>query len=146
MTEERFWAKVNKEGPDGCWEWLACKDKDANGRFTSNGENILAHRYSWILHNGAIPEGLLVRHKCRGKCVNPEHLELGTNKDIANDKIRDGTDNRGIKNPNNKLTPEQVKEIRARATESRASLAKEYNVSYQLISQIILRKNWTWLT
>jgi len=144
MAEERFWSKVNKEGAEGCWEWLGNKCK-GYGRYWYNGKDIQAHRYSWILHNGLIPEGLLVRHKCREKCVNPEHLELGTNKDNANDKIRDGTSLRGIKNSHNKLIPEQVKEIRARATESQKDLAIEFGVNRTTINSIILRKAWAWL-
>ena len=144
MAEERFWAKVNKEGADGCWEWLGSKCK-GYGHFWYNKRLIRAHRYSWILKNGAISEGLIVRHLCRGKCVNPDHLELGTHQDNTNDRIRDGTDNRGIKHHNFKLTPEQVLEIRTRANEFQKDLAIEYGVSQHTISDIITRKRWAWL-
>jgi len=146
MTEERFWAKVNKEGPDGCWEWLACKWYNGYGKFNCNGKSIRAHRYSWILKNGAIPEGLLVRHKCRGKCVNPDHLELGTIAENNADKIRDKTSLRGEEHPNNKLNKEQILEIRARGNELHKDLAKEYNVCKSVISNIIHRRRWAWLT
>ena len=151
MAEERFWAKVNKEGPDGCWEWLAYKRKIGYGIYWYNGEKISAHRYSWILHNGLIPEGLVVRHKCKGAalygCCNPDHLELGTRAENNADMIRDETSLKGIKNPNNKLTPEQVKEIRAQVNEVQGKdLAKKYNVSIATISSIINNKRWAWLT
>lgn len=136
MAEERFWAKVNKNGADGCWAWTGYKDKDGYGRFYIDGKKIGGHRYSWILHNGPIPEGLIVRHKCRGICVNPEHLELGTKKDNMKDKARDGTNT-------NKLTEAQVLDIRSRTNQSQRSIAKEFNVAQATINLIISRKTWT---
>lgn len=75
--EERFWAKVNKT--DGCWEWTAgffgC-GYPAIGIATS--KLVSAHRYSWELHNGPIPDGAFVLHKCDNpKCVRPDHLQIG---------------------------------------------------------------------
>ena len=145
MAEERFWAKVNKEGADGCWEWLSGKWYNGYGQFWYNGKSIKAHRYSWILKNGAIPEGLIIRHKCRGKCVNPDHLELGTHQDNANDKIRDGTSIRGETHYSNKLTPEQVLDIRSRINITRRELAKEFNVAKSTIDGIIYKRKWAWL-
>jgi hypothetical protein len=145
MTEEKFWAKVNKEGVEGCWEWLGCISNYGYGQFWYNKKATHAHRYSWILKNGAIPEGLIIRHKCKGKCVNPDHLELGTQQDNMNDMIRDNTVRKGIKHHNCKLTPEQVKEIRTRTNERYIKLAKEYNVSHSAISDIIHRRKWAWL-
>jgi hypothetical protein len=87
-AEIRFWSKVNTNGSNGCWEWLGASIH-GYGQLNVNGKKTLAHRYSWFLKNGSIPKGLLIRHKCRGKCVNPDHLELGTHQDNANDRIRD---------------------------------------------------------
>ena len=142
MTEERFWAKVNKEGADGCWEWLGGKWSNGYGRFCCNGKNVRAHRYSWTLKNGAIPDDLIIRHKCRGKCVNPDHLELGTNQDNADDMIRDGTRKNGNFINTTKLTPEQVLDIRSRINITRRELAKEFNVVKSTIDFIIHKKTW----
>lgn len=78
--ERRFWSKVIKSG--GCWEWAAFRDHKGYGKFTSwpSGEQY-AHRISYIIHAGSIPEGMLVDHICHNAgCVNPEHLRLATPK------------------------------------------------------------------
>lgn len=150
MAEARFWAKVDKNGPNGCWEWSGSKGHRGHALLWCKNANrsIQAHRYIWELINGPISEGLVVRHKCRGAiigCTNPEHLELGTNQQNQQDRIRDGTDVRGEKQPTHKLTIAQVKEIRARANEGCAKLAREFNVGATTTSSIINRKSWAWL-
>ena len=110
----RFWNKVNKEGQihfilrTKCWIWTAHKYPKGYGQFGFNGKVTAAHRVSWILHYGPIPEGLLVCHRCDNpSCVNPEHLFLGTAKDNAEDMGRKGR---------------QVKKIHRRRTTNRRSL------------------------
>lgn len=146
---DRFWNKVNKT--EDCWKWLGCKNQYGYGvfRLPKQQKNILAHRYAWISTFGDIPNQTIVRHKCRGKCVNPSHLELGTQKDNGLDMIRDGTSNRGEKHIFAKLTDEQVLEIKQRLQDYyrglSVELAKEYNVSYTTISEIKNDKRWSWL-
>ena len=95
------------------------------------------------MHGNTIPEGLILRHKCTNKnCVNPEHLETGTQAENCADKVRDGTDARGEKCHLAKLTSKQVLEIRARAEENCIELAKEYGISPNTISKIITRRTW----
>lgn len=75
--EERFWPKVRK-GPD-CWEWIAGGIPDGYGVMRRKEGSTLAHRISYELHIGPIPDGLQVDHLCRNRrCVNPAHLELVT--------------------------------------------------------------------
>lgn len=91
-VEERFFVKINKT--DSCWLWEGHLDKGGYGHFSFNRKTIRAHRVSWLLAGNIIPDGHLIRHKCRNRhCVNPEHLETGTYKDNLNDMIRDGTMN-----------------------------------------------------
>jgi len=142
--EDRFWSKVDKT--ETCWLWTGCKNNCGYGQIRVNGQMHKAHRVSWILSGNTIPEGHIIRHKCLNKnCVNPEHLETGTQAENMADKIRDGTTNRGIKCPKVKLTEEQVRQIRVRVDETQALLAEEYGVNQTTICHIINRKSWGWL-
>ena len=80
--EDRFWAKVEKK-PNGCWDWTASCFWDGYGMFRWEGHpSGRAHRYSYELHRGRIPDGKIIDHLCRNrKCVNPDHLEVVTNRE-----------------------------------------------------------------
>ena len=89
MRDERFWNKVDKSGE--CWLWTASTLGKGYGQFWDGNKRVTAHRFSWVLHNGPIPEGLHVLHHCDVPvCVNPEHLWLGTNADNVHDCMAKG--------------------------------------------------------
>lgn len=72
--EEKFWPKVSVT--PSCWNWTACKHRDGHGKIGHNGKTLYAHRVSYELLIGPIPEGLILDHLCRNPaCVNPDHLE-----------------------------------------------------------------------
>ncbi len=145
-TEERFWAKVNKHGPNNCWEWTAAKQGAGYGTIGVDGKVVQAHRYSYELHYGPIPEGMSVLHHCDNRaCVNPDHLFLGTNADNIADKMNKGRQARGITHSRARLTEAQVIEIRrkyAKGHISHAMLAAEYHVSISAIANITQRITW----
>jgi len=75
-TEQRFWAKVERPTDDGCWPWTACLNRGYGQFCVGGGRRVCAHRFSYELLGGPIPDGLTIDHLCRVKhCVNPAHLE-----------------------------------------------------------------------
>jgi hypothetical protein len=133
QTLQRFESKIDKT--DDCWLWMSSKNTDGYGTIKINKKMHVAHRVMYMLYNGTIPNGMLIRHTCRNKCVNPEHLEIGTPAENQADRLRDGTHI-------SKLTADQVLEIRRRSAESTSDLAKEFGVSSQTIYDIIRRTLW----
>lgn len=87
---ERFWERVSRG--DGCWEYQGEIINTGYGTVRiGDGKHILAHRYSWMVSHGPIPEGLKVLHHCDNKkCVRPDHLFLGTLSDNTQDCIAKG--------------------------------------------------------
>lgn len=129
---KRFFTKVIKR--DGCWEWTAHKHRFGYGMIRLGNINMpktTAHRASWIIHYGEIPDGLHVLHKCdNAECTNPEHLFLGTNLENILDRV---SKDRSY----SPLTKEQkiaVKQLRESGCSLR-SLAREFNVDRKAIKR-----------
>ncbi len=94
-NEQRFWKKIRKpDFANGCWEWLGYLDPKGYGTFGVNNKVFKAHRYSYLIHFGPIPEKLCVCHHCDNpQCCNPDHLFLGTHNDNMQDMIKKGRSN-----------------------------------------------------
>lgn len=148
----RFWSKVHPEALSGCWLWHASVDHRGHGRFVVGPmidgayRTVGAHRHAYELVNGPIPTGLVVRHKCDvPACVNPDHLEVGTQDDNIRDRDERGRTARGEANGSAKLTLARVAEIRAAyavGNRSQQSLAAQFGVSKSLVHVIVNGKAW----
>lgn len=131
ITLARFWSKVEVRGVRQCWPWQGRKVLGYGKIGTER-----AHRVSYRLARGEIPDGMIVRHRCHNKlCCNPRHLALGTPADNSADDVRDGRTLRGELHPRCKLTADQIEAIRTSGKKG-AQLAREYGVAESTISRI----------
>ena len=146
--KEKFLSKLSTTDPNKCWEWTGFRTWQGYGKFVF-GKEQLAHRISWILHNGDIPKGMLVCHKCDNPpCCNPAHLFPGTVRDNNDDRDRKGRgvvpDTRGSHHGMAKLTEKDVALILKLHKEGRSNKErlKIVTISPQIVSQIIHRRIW----
>ena len=144
---DRFWSKVDKRGPDDCWLWLGTKNLPNDcgmvyGNFGVRSVSYRAHRFSWMLANGQIPNGLFVMHKCDVPlCVNPHHLFTGTAGDNNRDAMRKGRITKGENVNTAKLTEDQVVEI-YHSPGGFTELGRAYDVCATTIMKIKRGLSW----
>lgn len=146
---ERFGKQV--KFTEGCWEWVGPADKDGYGVFRGVFEDVpyqRAHRYSWALHNKQqIPKGMLICHQCDNpKCVNPDHLFIGTGGDNMRDKVAKGRHNapKGAAAPTAILTEAQAQAILG-DPRPYALIAADYGVQPSTIGSVKARVSWAHL-
>lgn len=142
---ERFTSKTLVDPATGCWEWQGFIQPHGYGTFWWNGRSRAAHRASWEIYHGSIPEGMLVLHRCDNPpCVNPDHLFLGTNKDNSEDMVAKGRSTHGSKQWCSKLDEETVASLRSRflAGESAASLARELGLHRSTVARAVTARRW----
>lgn len=120
--------------PSGCWEWQGNLDRYGYGIFKLGNKSYKAHRYSYELYNGSFEQSFHVLHCCDNpKCVNPEHLFLGTNQDNIQDKVNKGRS----KINNRRLTnDEKVNILKLLEVKSEKDVAKIFDVHISTISRL----------
>lgn len=155
LVIHRFLKKI-KISDSGCWEWTAYIKSNGYGHFHCGFTNY-AHRFSYSHFKGKIPDKMQVCHSCDNrKCVNPDHLWLGTNRENCLDAIKKGR----AKNPPptnwpkimrekhhhwQKLTISQVKEIKILLSErklTQVEIGKMFSVDSRTINQINTGRTW----
>lgn len=154
-TKTKFFKRINKS--DSCWFWVGAIDTSPSNHYglfsIKEGCRVRAHRFSYLIHKGNIPDGQVVRHTCDVQhCVNPDHLILGSQRENVLDakergRLLTGSSN-SSKKKNNKLTKELVLEIRLRYSAEKKShqkLADEYGVTRSVMSHVLRGDIWSWV-
>lgn len=151
---ERFWSNVEKSGAHGCWLWTGSFDLDGYGRVMVARRNYKAHRLSYEFAHGPISPGLCVCHRCDvfvaagdasyRRCVNPDHLFLGTSSENTLDKVAKSRQPRGSGHANAKLTEEEVLEIWAQRSTGRLQreIGRQFGVTGECVWQIWNGRSW----
>lgn len=140
---ERFESKVELIPFSTCHWWTGATPGNIYGGIKDKGTMHAAHRVSYELYRETIPHGLYVLHKCDNpKCVNPDHLFLGTAQDNMDDMIKKG---RQRYKPRSKVTAEEVLKIRKlhNGPQSTDKLALRFGLTPKSITNIINRRTWS---
>ncbi len=151
--KQLFEKNVIKTKENNCWDWKTGKNRNGYGKMTIGGKSKTAHRISWLIHNGEIPEGLYVLHNCpienggdNTTCSNPSHLYLGTNIENMADMARKKRTRpqNGELNFTSKLTDIKVKEIKELLKNKISTyvIADMYDVTQSVICSIKNKKTW----
>lgn len=147
LVDAFAWYMPGDPPESDCWDWQGGTfDEDGYGKFGWGQSNMYAHRASYEIFCGAIPEGLLVRHTCdRPICVQPVHLVVGTNDDNMADMVERERAVRGTEHHNAVLNPDKVREIRRRVEggESIRSVGRGMDVSQTAVHRIIRGDTWS---
>lgn len=137
---ERFWNKVEKT--EGCWNWKAHRNKLGYGMFKTASGSELAHRVSYRMAGRLYDESLCVLHRCDNpRCVNPDHLWLGSRIDNNQDKVNKGRASalHGEDNGRCRISDAQVSEMRTcyEAGSKILDLAEKFCISKSQVWNIV---------
>lgn len=146
---ERFWAKVNLSGPvhpvigTECWEWTAANNGLGYGVFRARQR--YAHRFSWEVHVGPIPNGAFVCHRCDNPgCVRPNHLFLGTAQDNSSDMVAKSRQRQEEGHPHAKITRANARDIIVARQEGAtyAAIGQRFGICEAAVRMIVRGSTW----
>jgi hypothetical protein len=144
--QKQFWDRIRKT--ETCWVWIGGCHSNGYGSTIFRKKQMHAHRLSWEINCGPIPDGMMVCHRCDNPpCVRPDHLFLGDAGDNSRDRTSKGRQyiRRGEDVPSAKLVGAQIKEIRlqfATGAFSQQALADAFGVSRRNIRLIVRQETW----
>lgn len=137
---------ASRRHESGCWVYPSTRDRDGYAiycdRRLGRGKTTRAHRVAWLITRGPLPEGLVLRHACDNPpCCNPDHLDIGTQKENCLDAMARDRHSRGERNGNARLTRDQVVAIRA-DPRRQVDIAGSFGIRQTTVSEIKLRHRW----
>lgn len=145
--EERFWSKVDFNGPivkpelGNCWTWKGHLFPTGHGQFCVHGKDVKAHRAIWLIYYGKLKTSEYICHDCdNASCVRMEHTYKGSHQSNMRD-LADRKRRRYEKCPTSKLTWEIVRDIRSSSL-SEDMLAAKHNLSVRTIKRVVGGKHW----
>jgi hypothetical protein len=150
-SEERFLQYLpNKRPKCDCWEWTGALSGNKYGAFWDGKNQVKAHRYSYEYFNKTeIKNNYIVMHTCDNmKCVNPQHLVVGTPKMNSEDSVRKGRNARGEKQWSAILTEQEAIKIMAEyqkpftIKDECKRLAIKYGVTWRIVQHLIRGTTW----
>lgn len=146
---ERFQQRFQQGATDACWEWQGATDRKGYGlmwagaELRKNAACMSAHRLAWMFRHGPITSEQHVLHKCDNpRCVNPDHLFLGTQAANNADMRAKNRHQHGARHYRATLTEEQARAIKCSAEPIRVA-AERYGVSYEVARRIRNGTRWS---
>ena len=144
-SEDSLYARVHVLGPDDCWIWMGYRDPHGYGQARFEGRVLRTHQIFYMLHNGKIADGLVVRHTCDvTSCCNVAHLILGTQKQNIWDAVQRKRNCHGADMWSRKTDPSDIITIRRLYGQGASvqDLAQQFAIDDRRVYKIVRNEIW----